>query len=161
MCIIGSLLLSFHWLFFRNLKTGSGPRARCLFSSFPSVQVSVVDVCRLSSVVLLLHCFLFPLSVQHQLLLADASPHCFYSLSAYQRAGRDIPTPFLYSHCLQRTLVLRTLCTASCAKTKPTERKEGRWVRVVTQGVYTALFSLGTVLLFSFPNGVWTCEYTS
>lgn len=93
----------------------------------------------------------------------------FYTLPAYQRAGKDTPTPFLYSYCLQRTLVVRTLCTGNCAKTKShIERKEGCWVRVMTQGVYTALFSfsLSTVVLFFFfsfssPDGVWNCVYMS
>lgn len=48
--------------------------------------------------------------------------------------------PPLYSCGLQRTLIVRTLCTGNCAKTEITQRKEGHWVRVVTQGVYIALF---------------------
>lgn len=96
----------------------------------------------------------FFLSVQHQLLAAGSSPSVFLQFVSLSGGWAGPTHPFfLYSDCLQRTLVGRTLCTGNCAKTKPTSRgRRGYWVRVVTQGVYTALFSFlhSTVVLFLF-----------
>lgn len=76
-------------------------------------------------------------------------PHCFCSLSAYQQAEGDIPTPFLYPCCLQRTLAERTLCATSCAKTKPVEGRRGDgWG--LRPSVFTLLCSCSVQLLFCF-----------
>lgn len=63
------------------------------------------------------------------------------------------PPLSFYSHCLQRTLIARTSCTGYCAKTKNHIRgkEEGCWVRVMTQGVYAALFALAQRICTSFP----------
>lgn len=63
------------------------------------------------------------------------------------------PPLSFYSHCLQRTLIARTLCTGYCAKTKKhiQGKEEGRRVRVMTQGVYAALFALARRSWTSFP----------
>lgn len=67
-------------------------------------------------------------------------------------SARFPPLSF-YSHCLQRTLIARTLCTGYCAKTKNhiQGKEEGFWVRVMTQSVYAALFTLAQPCCTSFP----------
>lgn len=85
--------LFFHDFFLRNFEESFG-LGQDASLSFLSVQLSVVVFCRLPSVVLMIHF----LSKR----LAAASRHAplavfFFSSSANQRAGNDIPSPFLYS----------------------------------------------------------------
>lgn len=103
-------------------------------------------------------------------LLCASPPHCFHFATLALVIGHFLPLgstlslseslawrthpPFfsfsflLCSFCLQRTLIVRTLCAANCSKTKPKEEGGGGLVRVVTQCVYTALFSLCTFFTF-------------
>lgn len=141
-------MLPFHVFFLRNFEESFG-LGQDASSSFLSVQLSVVVFCRLSSVVLVMHflCKRLAAASRH-------APWLFFSLISQSESWK------WYTFPLSLQLAQRTLCAASCAKTKPTERKEGWWVRVVTWCVYTALFSLCTVTFsISFLNGVRTCMH--
>lgn len=106
--------------------------------------------------VALLCALLFSPWVQPELLFAGPPPPLFtvfiHCEPICELSARYPPLSF-YSHCLQRTLIARTLCSGYCAKTKNhiQGKGEGFWVRVMTQSVYAALFALAQRCCTSFP----------
>lgn len=91
----------------------------------------------------------FSLTVQRLILLDVPSHYCFHFVAAYRRAGRNIHTPCIYLNCLQVSLVVRTLCTGGCAKTK-THKEEGGVLKSYVC-VFTLLCTLYICTLSTFP----------
>lgn len=107
----------------------------------------------------LLLCSVFS-CLQSMILLAGPSHHWFYSVAAYQRAGKNGYAPHFYSHCLQGAPVVRTLCTGGCAKTK-THKEEGGVLGESYVWVFTLLCTLYSYpfLLFLSKVGVDLTTY--
>lgn len=84
------------------------------------------------------------------ILLAGPSRHWFHAVAAYQRAGKNGYTPHFYLHCLLGALVVRTLCTGSCTKTK-THKEEGGVLGESYVCVFTLLCTLYSYPFSTFP----------
>lgn len=69
-------------------------------------------------------CAQFFSSLQSLILLGGPSHSRFHAVAAYQRAAKNDTPLVFYSQSLRAALVVRTLCTGSCAKTK-THKEEG------------------------------------
>lgn len=91
----------------------------------------------------------FPLTVQRLILLAVPSHYCFHFVAAYGSAGRNIHTPCISLNRLQGSLVVRTLCTGGCAKTK-THKEEGGVLKSYVR-VFTLLCTLYICTFSTFP----------
>lgn len=79
--------------------------------------------------------------------------HCFFYTAAYVWAPRKVPAPFLLlplpaEDAHSENIVYWLLCQN---KKPHSGKEEGCWVRVMTQGVYAALFALAQRSCTSFP----------
>lgn len=148
----------------RRLFTGHFSKNFCCEKESPQpggtfplgVHCSVTDVSAGSHLCCATLCFALPCECNKSCSL-QTLPHPPLTVFAHREpicelSARYPPLSF-YSHCLQRTLIARTLCTGYCAKTKNhiQRKEEGFWVRVMTQSVYAALFALAQRCCTSFP----------
>lgn len=97
--------------------------------------------------------------LQSLILLAAPSHHCFHSVVANQRAGKNGYTPHFYCRSLQGALVWGHCVLAVVPKQKPTKRKEGCWERVLSGCLHCFVLCALALFYSSSPNWVWACLY--